>query len=52
MLSSTKQSQMKWYLTRMCLLRSWNTRFLAKDSRLAIHPKFHCSSVSSEEIIE
>ena len=30
MLPSSKQPQMKWYLTRMCLLRSWNTGFFAR----------------------
>jgi hypothetical protein len=29
MLPSANQSRIKWYLTPMCLLCSWNTRFLA-----------------------
>ena len=28
--SSSKQPRMKWYLTRMCLLRSWKTGFFAR----------------------
>jgi hypothetical protein len=53
MLPSAKQSRIKWYLTRMCLLHSWNTGFFGqRQGGLVVHPEFYCSNVSPEEITE